>query len=224
MVRKILVLLAMVGLALAAVGCLFDQNPVAVISTLGRVQPGQSVLADGGSSYSPGGTAITNFEWNFGDGTPVVSSGTSAISHSYALGGDYLLTLVVTNQFGSRSSPSTAMVSVNHRPVAAAKVSQEDLPAGQVVYILRQGVRPEAVILEGIILVPAEYWKLDASVSYDLDGVIASYHWRWADHDFGASPVIWVRVPSGSIYTLILEVFDNEGARGWSQVNIGAIG
>jgi len=231
MAQKRFVVLALVGLVLATVGCdiIYQyQNPVAVIAvTFSRAQPGVGFSVSGAASYDPGGAAITSYEWNFGDGTPIVSSGMPIVSHAYAQGGDYLITLVVTSANGLKSSPAAVPMSVNRRPMALARISQEPPQAGQVVYLLCEGFAPEAIVPTptGIIPVPMyEYWKIDASVSYDPDGIIIGYHWQWADHDLGVASVIWVRVPVGSTYYLFLEVFDNEGAWGWTQVGVGAIG
>lgn len=231
MFKKSFVLLVFIGLALVVIGCslipiIIDQNPVAVISAPSRAQPGQAVLVSAASSYSPSGTAITSFEWNFGDGTPMVPpSVVPTASHTYSQGGNYFLTLVVRNANGLRSNPSTVLLSVNHRPVALARISQELPPGGQLVHPLREGFVPKAFEAKGIVPVPTyEYWKLDASESYDQDGLVLNYHWQWSDHDLGNNSIIWVRVLAGDTYQLILEVFDNEGARGWNQVSVGAIG
>ena len=55
------------------------------------IDRGQSITFTDAST--PGGT---NFAWNFGDGTPVVSGAASSVTHTYAAAGTFTVSLTVT--------------------------------------------------------------------------------------------------------------------------------
>lgn len=42
-------------------------------------------------------TGITNFSWNFGDGSPVVNTASQTVQHTFTTAGSYTVTLTVTN-------------------------------------------------------------------------------------------------------------------------------
>ena len=73
--------------------------------------PGQSIQFNGSGSSDPDGDVLT-YAWNFGDGSPVV--GGQNPTHSYALLGPYLATLVVTDDGDPNLSsvPSFANVQI----------------------------------------------------------------------------------------------------------------
>ncbi|MFH1160439.1 MAG: PKD domain-containing protein [bacterium] len=70
-------------------------------------------------SNSPHGS-ITTWVWDFGDGTPVVTVNFPAnpnVSHLYANGGTYIVTLTVTNTDGC-TAVKTNQVTINYAPLA----------------------------------------------------------------------------------------------------------
>ena len=60
--------------------------------------------------------SIVNWSWNFGDGSPLVT--TTSPSHTYPANGTYNVTLTVTNIFGCTNSITYAVI-VNAVPIAA---------------------------------------------------------------------------------------------------------
>jgi RHS repeat-associated protein len=89
-------------------------------------QPNQAIQFDGSWSYDPDGW-ITNYSWNFGDGT---SSTLASPSKSYASPGTYSVSLRVRDNSGYWSSYSytTATIS-NPTPVNGATFVSQTVPA-----------------------------------------------------------------------------------------------
>jgi PKD repeat protein len=122
---------------------------------------GVAVAFDGSGSSDPGG-AITEYLWNFGDGSPTVNGGPTP-DHTYARFGAYEVTLRVTDPNDGAVSDTdytTAdIVADNQAPVAEANGPY----AGSV------GV---AVLF-------------DSSGSVDPDGMIDTYVWSFGDGTSG---------------------------------------
>jgi uncharacterized repeat protein (TIGR01451 family) len=51
-----------------------------------------------------------NYSWDFGDGTPVISSPLSVVSHAYAMSGLYTAVVTATNSVGQQVASTVAMV------------------------------------------------------------------------------------------------------------------
>jgi len=139
-----------------------------------------------GSFTDPGAGDTHTVEWNFGDGTPLVT-GTLTPTHTYASGGNYTVTLTVTDDDGGVGS-DTSNVHVNGAPVA--------VPGGP--YAGNEG----------------STISFDGGGSYDSDGSIANYEWNFGD---GSAVVTGVAAPmhtygDNGVYTVTLTVTDNEGA------------
>src|SRR5216117_425824 len=134
------------------------------------------------TSSDPDGS-IAGYSWNFGDGSPVVT--TQNPSHTYGAGGNYTVTLTVTDNLGATNarSQSVTVAAANQPPVANFTSSCTALTCNF------------------------------TSTSTDPDGTIAGYSWNFGDgspvvttqnpsHTYGA----------GGSYTVTLTVADNQGA------------
>lgn len=76
-----------------------DQAPAA--DFVAAVAPsGMATVFDASQSVSPVGT-IVQYEWDFGDGTPSVTTSGPTVSHTYAEAGTYTVGLTVTNSAGT---------------------------------------------------------------------------------------------------------------------------
>lgn len=93
--------------------------PTAVISGPISVDVGQQAAFDGSASWDPNGrlgsTAITHYEWNFGDGSSAVTEAPE-VQHSYALPGLYTASLIVEDTFGLKSEAVSIPVTVQVPP------------------------------------------------------------------------------------------------------------
>lgn len=70
--------------------------------------PGSAISFNGSGSSDPDGN-ILSWDWDFGDG----STGSGATpAHTYAAAGDYTVTLVVTDDSGTRSTTATTQASI----------------------------------------------------------------------------------------------------------------
>jgi VCBS repeat-containing protein len=73
---------------------------------------GEAVTFDGSGSSDVDGT-IASYAWDFGDGT---AGAGVAPAHTYAAGGTYTVTLLVTDDSGETSGPSTTTATISTPP------------------------------------------------------------------------------------------------------------
>lgn len=82
------------------------------------------------TSIANGGT-LTNWQWNFGDGSAVVNAATGAAqTHTYATAGTYTITLQVTASGGCRSLVFSRTITVGVNPTAGFSFGNACLPSG----------------------------------------------------------------------------------------------
>jgi PKD repeat protein len=67
---------------------------------------------DAGTSTSPSGAPITNYRWNFGDGSPVVNTAAVTTTHTYTVQGTYTVTLIVTTGSNGLTGSTTGSVAI----------------------------------------------------------------------------------------------------------------
>jgi PKD repeat protein len=71
------------------------------------VMDGASISFDGSASTSAG--TITDYSWNFGDGSALDSHTAATATHSYTAPGAYTVTLTVTNSYGGTNQTSSTV-------------------------------------------------------------------------------------------------------------------
>lgn len=151
-----------------------------------------TVSFDGSGSTDTDGV-ISSYAWDFGDGS--TAEGVS-VSHTYSHAGTYSAELTVTDNSGFTGSANKEItVTGNQAPTANIVASPT---SGQVPLIV----------------------NFDGSGSSDQDGTVSSYFWEFGDGLTGSGPIVDHTYEAAGIYTAVLTVTDNSGARGSSQVTV----
>ena len=146
------------------------------------------VQFDGSNSFDPDGDTITDYQWDFGDG----STGTGvAPTHTYTTVGAYTVRLVVVANGDSSSSASTTVDVVGNPPVADAGGPYSGT-------IMGGGGGGGATII------------FDGSASFDPDGdIITSYEWDFGDGAIGTGVAPSYTYTVACPYTVTLTVTAN---------------
>ena len=87
-----------------------------------------ALTLNGGASFDPDGGVITQYDWDFGDGSPAVSVTTPTVSHTYTAAGTYTVTLTVVDDEGATSAPATTTATISDAPVNQPPVSDPNGP------------------------------------------------------------------------------------------------
>jgi LPXTG-motif cell wall-anchored protein len=142
------------------------------------------------TASDPDGT-ITNYHWDFGDGSSA-DTASGSTSHTYAASGSYTVNVTVTDNSGATTTSSgcsavtvTAPPPVNQPPIVSCPT----------------------MALTGATLTAS-------SSASDPDGTIANYHWSWGDgstSDTTTNSASHTYTANGT-YVVGLTVTDNDGA------------
>lgn len=137
---------------------------------------------DATKSYDPDNQQL-DFLWDFGDGT---TSKDPVVKHCYEKGGEYKVTLTVTDNSGLQCDTATTsqMVKVNTAPMA-------------------DFIAPELVCVDETV-------KLDASSSKDDTSKNLSYYWDLGDGSKAEGIKVNKTYAKGGTYKIRLMVDDNE--------------
>jgi len=143
---------------------------------------GVTCVFDATASNDPDGN-IASYAWDFGDGQN--ASGAS-VTHTFAGGGTYTVTLTVTDDQGAAAVTTVSiLVSLaNQAPKAEFVFDCDHLSC-----------------------------QFDATLSSDSDGSIGSYSWSFGDGSTGNGVKIFHTFPQVKTYPVTLSVTDNDGAQ-----------
>jgi PKD repeat protein len=150
--------------------------------------PNTTVSFDGSASTPGAGGTITDYSWNFGDGTTQDTGTTDTASHTYSASGEYTVTLTVTDNLGVTSTASHTVTIDQPIPTFTTSPS---VPA------------------------PNQSVSFNASGSTDPESTITDYSWNFGDgspvDDAGSSPTTSHTYTSRGTYNVTLTVTDNLG-------------
>lgn len=141
-----------------------------------------TVHFDATRSSDPAGP-ITDYLWDFGDGSAVVSG--AQVSHTFRRAGEYLVTLVVVGLSGT--GRATVLIRVANNPPRASFT-----------------VWPADPFTE-------ESVTFDASASADPDGDQLTYRWDFGDGGSGQGKIVQHVYKEAGEYVVILTVSDPAG-------------
>ncbi|MEN8163201.1 MAG: PKD domain-containing protein, partial [Acidobacteriota bacterium] len=143
----------------------------------------QPVLFDASGSLDVDG-GISDFRWDFGDGTSAVGA---EISHAYDRPGLYQVTLAVDDGsgVGNSGSESSLEMTVNKEPVADAG--------------------PDRIVCLG------DDVSFDGSASVDTDGSLAQFRWSFGDGAQAQGRQVSHVFESHGDFDIVLEVGDEHG-------------
>lgn len=98
----------------AIVATIVAAEPVAILRAVpSMVRAGQALRLDGADSYTiDTETNLASYAWTFGDGSNGVSGASSYQDHTYATAGEYMATLIVTDNLATASPTAKAVVKV----------------------------------------------------------------------------------------------------------------
>lgn len=144
-----------------------------------------TATVDGSASTDADGT-LTGHAWSWGDGA--TTAGPSS-THTYAAGGDYTVTLTVTDDAGATHSAT--------RTVTVVAAPQNQPPTADF-----------TVTTAGLAV------TVDASASADPDGSIAAYTWTFGDDATASGRTATHTYAAAGSYQVVVTVTDDDGATG----------
>ncbi len=171
-----------------------------------QINSGEPINFDARESTTPDATVITQFSWDFGDGSTTTTT-QGLTNHAYSTPGTYEVSLIVENDQGGTDKTHWTIY-VNAYPVVEL-LAQPMAKVGESVTLNAEGSHdPEGGIL-------AWAWDLDLSDDSDGDGDSRN------DVDSSASSITMILNKSG-IFEGAVKVTDDRGAsaREAFQINV----
>ncbi len=165
------------------------------------------ITFDASASYDPASIIvkprgkIIEYKWDFGDGA--VTYGV-VVQHTYLKKGDYQVVLSLTDD-DYMINQARAIVSVDNRN-----------PVARINYWLK----PQGDFTSQDIIIVSRPFVFDASSSFDEDGSIVKYVWRFSDGLVFEGKQIERTFDKGGVCEVLLEVIDDDGGRGWETISI----
>jgi len=124
-----------------------NRPPNAVISAnpLGGATPIQVNFDGSGSSDPDSGQTISQYIWDFGDGSQVVTTTVPTTNHNYTVVGAYTASLKVKDNFGATSDPATIKINAGKVPTIL-----EVQPAENTLFRAGQSITLHARAVDGL--------------------------------------------------------------------------
>jgi len=146
----------------------------------------ETITFNATDSFDPNGY-ITSYEWNFGDGTPIVNETDPVTTHVYTSAGYYLMNLTVTDNDNETDTES--------KTIAIGK------PYANFTFTPNSPIEDQTV-------------TFNASSSTPRGGAITSYKWNFGDNTpavIETDPIVTHTYTTYGTYIVTLNVTDSEG-------------
>ncbi len=160
-----------------------NRAPIAAISAPVAVGVGESAAISGAASVDEDGRVVA-WRWDLGDGT-VTDGAIPTVNHTWTTAGTYTVTLVVTDDDGLESTPTTRTVAVRTEPIARI-----DAP-------------PTAFVDDDV--------TFDGTGSVDPDGSIVAWRWSFPDGTTATGPTTTRAFATPGARDVVLRVTDDDG-------------
>ncbi len=159
------------------------EGPTAQFTMPERVSIGELVSIDPALS-KPNGT-VSSVRWKLGKDTVVTSSALQQVQYRFKRSGTYEieLTINITSSTNCNSATIMKKIIVNEPPVISWNIPSDAALGDQLV--------------------------LDASTSYDTDGIIAQFDWSVDGKRIGTTPIVTAANLSAGSHTVDLTITDN---------------
>ena len=161
-----------------------------------------TVTLDAGGSSDPDGS-ITQYEWNFGDGTHITGS-SDQTSHQYLTAGNYTATVTVTDNQGASSKPAGSQLIM-----VSGGSEGEATPTAAIAASRTSGTAPVVVTFNGADSVPSEQ-----------TGRISRYSWNFGDGSSGSGRKVQHSFEGPGQYKVQLTVTDSKAKHGMASKTI----
>lgn len=172
-------------------------GPVAAMSDLGAIEPGQQFIVSAQGAYDPANPDATlRYAWNFGDGA---TAQTQTASHTWNTPGSYQVQLTVSDRAGSRKISKTVQVAATPRAQVqnpylqyASQVTGSAPPNPEVTLPTATNTAPPptsgGTIPQSGSSLPSWLWQaLTGLIVLVCLAVIALAVWRQSDRKAGAA-------------------------------------
>lgn len=159
------------------------EGPTANFTMYERVSIGERVTFDPSSS-KPNGT-LSSVRWKIGNDTTVNGNNLEPVNYRFKKSGTYEIELMINIQSTTNCNTATLMkkIIVNEPPTIVWNIPTDAALGDQLV--------------------------LDASKSYDADGIIARYDWSIDGKKIGTTPIVTAANLSAGEHTIELLITDN---------------
>lgn len=194
-----LVAACLTSLLFFGAGSALASPPSAAFTGPATVPVNTPATFDASQSSDTPPSVITQYVWNFGDGSQSATSPApkSTIQHSYSRGGRYTVTLTVVDSLGAVSQ-ATRQIGVTAPPNAAFNPTQATVLAGSPV-------------------------SFDGTQSSDPYGRITAYSWNFGDGGSSTAAQPSHSYGKTGTFTVTLSVTDNSGNRSSTSHQIKVI-
>ncbi|MHC4302648.1 MAG: PKD domain-containing protein, partial [Planctomycetota bacterium] len=156
-------------------------------------------------------SAIVDYQWDFGDGSAVVSGTQSSVAHTYTEEGRFTATLTVTDDDGLTGSDSVgiAVGATGYEGFGTVTRGAEDAPGGYQTYHVTSLANSGTGTLRDAISQGSRHIVFDVGGTIRLSGSLyirSSY--ITIDGATAPSPGITISIPTGDNFILLGEVHD----------------